>query len=147
MLTKIKVFAYIQWKFTKKSTISFSNGGARARRAGPGSAFGSARTIVWHPEGEAVYEVDHQTGSSDKLLRTRWNHVSGKYTTVDNLLSMCLPLGLELKQKWKKYWSAFKFNVCIKFCNIFMFTDKADILFDCFPNIFTTLNHFIVLCY
>ena len=41
MLTKIKVFAYIQWKFTKTSPIFFSNGkgGQGARRAGPGSAF------------------------------------------------------------------------------------------------------------
>lgn len=61
----------------------------------------SARTIVWHPEGEAVYEVDHQTGSSDKLLRAGRNHVSGKYTTVDNLHSICLPLWVKIKIKMK----------------------------------------------
>ena len=42
MLTKIEVFAYIQWKFTKTSPRFFfkrEGGGTRARRAGPGSAF------------------------------------------------------------------------------------------------------------
>ena len=30
MLTKIKVFAYIHWKFTKKKSLFFSNGGPRS---------------------------------------------------------------------------------------------------------------------
>ena len=53
MLTKIKVFEYIKWKFTKTSPFFTNWGGGGGRRTGPGSAFEQVGIFIvshllWH---------------------------------------------------------------------------------------------------